>query len=126
MALAMMPIATLSAANYNYMVFEDLSGQVKVISALGLTMSIADGKLTATTGTETVEMPVATLSGIYFAQTSGSSTIDADRLDEEATVYTLQGTIAGRYSTAREAISSLKSGIYLISTKSQTFKIAVK
>ncbi len=125
-ALAMASTLTAGAATDDFLSFEDLNGQVKSISSKGLSITISNGKVYAANDSESMEMPLESLSALYFSETSSAALTVADTTDSRATVYTPAGLLIGTYPSVNEAVASLPAGNYVITTESQTLKIAVK
>lgn len=124
-ALVISSSLSASAATDDFVSFEDTNGQVKSISAQGLSITFSDGKLIAATGSESLEIPLASLGAIYFNETNSLDVVICEDVSE-ATVYTSAGVQLGTYPTVDEAKANLPAGIYLIDTGSQTIKIVVK
>lgn len=125
-ALTMLSGMAAWAAPDDFMTFEDAEGQLRSISTKGLKITLSADKMFAGNGTEAVEMPLQSLKGIYFSETSAVASLAADRAAQKVTAYNTQGVLAGEFASVDDAVAKLPAGTYVITTESQTFKIAVK
>ena len=120
----MMGALTAHADDYSYLTFETTDGSLTSVSVTSLTITISGTTLTA--GDKTFNL--SDLTKMYFS-TSDVTAIDqvnADNGDHEVEVFTINGTSMGKYTSMRDAASSLKSGVYVMKSKSKTVKVAVK
>ena len=125
MILTMLALLTLgsSAEDYNYLVFTQSDGTTKSIAAGNVTIAFADGNLTATSGSETVTIPLGSLTKMAFSNdgTTGIvlTTADGKLTADDAEVYDLNG---------RRLPSSvtLSRGIYILKSNGKTSKIQVR
>lgn len=110
------------------LVFESTDNSTRTIEAKSLTMSVSGDKLTATNGTETMEMELSKLTKMYF--TGGQTGVELMPIDfngKGIDVYSLDGHFKGNYDSVATALSSLTTGIYIIkSSDNKTIKIAVQ
>lgn len=110
---------TAQAADYPYLTFVTTDGTKTSVSVASLTISIADGTLTA--GGQTFSL--AQLNKMYFStssETTGISVIQDSQLvvDDEADIFDLQGRKVSK--------SQMQHGIYVVKTKNGTFKVNMK
>ena len=109
---------TAQAADYPYLTFETTDGAKTSVSATSLSISIADGKLTA--GGQTFDL--SNLSKMYFSisdeTTTGIEEITNAALDEATDIYDLQG-----HKVTKE---QMRKGVYIVKTKNRTYKIVVR
>ncbi len=112
---------TAQAGEYTYLTFETTDGAKASVSVEGLTLSISGTTLTA--GTQTFTL--SNLSKMYFSNTDESSTTGISeelRVNSEeyatATFYDLYGKVVDR--------SQLSKGVYIVKTKSKTYKMVVR
>ena len=113
---------TLKAADYNYLVFTLTDGTTQSITASNLTFQFADGNLTATSGSQTLTIALASLAKMEFSNDSTTDIHIVDRsalaIDENADIYDLQGRKVTR--------EQMKRGVYVIKTKNGTHKVNVR
>ena len=106
--LTLLAALTLGArgAEYNYLVFTLNDGTTQSVSASNLNMTFADGKLKATSGSNTVTIDLSSLSKMEFSNegTTGINTVSC-RLPSGAT---------------------LSRGIYIIKSNGKTTKVNIK
>lgn len=114
------------AAETEVMSFEDKEGTVTSITAQGLTITIAGGTLVADNGTDKLEMPLSSLSSFFFGSAASVNDASADAAQGPVDAYGVGGEYAGRFVSVKECMGSLAPGVYVLRTKSETFKIAVK
>ena len=107
--------------NYTYLTFETTDGVKASVPVSSLTLTISGNTLTA--GSESFTL--SNLSKMYFSndeQTTAINEIDYsqtdDLLSESTDIYDLQG-----HKISRE---QMRKGIYIIKTKSKTYKMIVK
>lgn len=108
---------TAQAADYTYLTFETTDGAKVSVEASSLTITISGTTLTA--GTQSFTL--SNLSKMYFStsnETTGIEAISAQNLSDATEVYDLNGRKVSK--------DQLKKGVYVIKSKSGTYKIAVK
>ncbi len=111
------------ADDYPYLTFETADGTRTSVSVSSLTLSISDGKLTAGDKTFTL----TDLTKMYFSTTDVTSIEKVmETVEGEVEVFNLRGVSMGKYENIRSAASALKTGIYVIKSKSETIKVSVK
>ena len=108
----------LMADEYGYMVFTLSDGTTQSITASGLSLSFADGSLTAQNGSKTLTIPLSNLKTMAFSKDgqSGVDTVTTDDGDEE--IYDLQGHRVTR--------AQMRKGVYIVKTKNRTYKVSVR
>lgn len=111
------------ADDYPYLTFETADGNKTSVSVSSLTLTVKDGKLTA--GDKTFSL--SELSKMYFSttETTGIENV-IDTIDGAVEVFNLHGISMGKYNSMNEAAASLKTGVYVIKSKSKTIKVSVK
>lgn len=88
---------TTLAADYRYLTIERNDGTTQSLTAVGLTLTYADGKLTATNGTQQATIPLAELKRMFFNNDGGTTAIEAveatadDWSDPATEIYDLRG-----------------------------------
>ena len=114
-------LAVQAEDTYTYLTFETTDGVKASVPVSSLTLTISENTLTA--GSESFTL--SNLSKMYFSnddQTTAINEIDYsqtdDLLSESTDIYDLQG-----HKISRE---QMRKGIYIIKTKSKTYKMIVK
>lgn len=114
-------LAVQAEDSYTYLTFETTDGVKASVPVSSLTLTISGNTLTA--GSESFTL--SNLSKMYFSndeQTTAINEIDYsqtdDLLSESTDIYDLQG-----HKISRE---QMRKGIYIIKTKSKTYKMIVK
>lgn len=106
------------ADDYSYLTFETADGTKTSVRTTSLTITIQDGKLMA--GEQ--EFSLADLSKMYFSisdeTTDGIEEVNIATLADITDTYDLQGRKVNR--------EQMKSGVYVIKTKTGTLKVSVK
>lgn len=121
--ITMIATTAVFADDYPYLTFEAVDGSKTSVSVSSLTLIVKDGKLTA--GDKTFNL--SELSKMYFSttETTGIENI-VSSIDGAVEVFNLRGISMGKYNSISEATSSLKTGVYVIKSKSKTIKVSVK
>ena len=112
------------AAQYDYLVFTLTDGTTKTVAASNLTISFSDENLIAASGSETLAtLPLAQLTQMEFStdDPTGITTLSTNTLttDEATIIYDMNGRQI-------PAGTSLRSGMYIVKTKSRTVKVYIK
>jgi len=121
-------VASLSAKAYDYpyLVFQTTDGTVHAMAVESMSISISDGNLIATNNEGTQTFALVDLDKMFFSE----STTGVEELFSpdggEVDVYAVTGAHLGKYANAKEATTHLKSGLYLLKSKSTTIKIVVR
>ena len=115
----MITVGVLSAhaGEYTFITFELNDGTKASVPATSLTMTISGNTLKA--GSETFVL--TNLSKMYFTSTNETTAIDevtTDALDDAAEIYDLKGHKVTK--------NQMKRGVYVVMTKTKTFKMIVK
>lgn len=124
--LAVLLPAAAASYEYPYLSFTDSSAQVHSIGVDGLSVHFADGKLIATNGTESLELPLADLAEFHFAKDASALREIGAVAAEPVKVHTVDGIDAGTFGSCSEAAAALAPGLYIISNGRETVKILVK
>lgn len=113
-------ILTAQAEDFTYLTFETTDGaKTSVdISSLPVTINLDDSTLTI--GNQTFTL--ADLSKMYFSTsdetTTGIEEITSATLDEATDIYDLQGHKVTK--------AQMRKGVYIVKTKSRTYKMVVR
>lgn len=116
----MVGVLTAHADSYTYLTFETTDGAKASLSVEGLTLSISGTTLTA--GAQSFTL--TNLSKMYFSTSDETATGISEELrvnSEEfasAAFYDLHGKMVDK--------SQLSKGIYIVKTKSRTYKMVVR
>ena len=121
--MMMTGVLTAHADSYTYLTFEKSDGTLTSVSLSSLSITISGTTLTA--GDQSFAL--ADLTKMYF------TTADVTAIDEvkaavngEVEVFSMSGIAMGKYTTVQEAMSSLKTGVYIVKSNGKTVKVAVK
>ena len=115
--MALVGALTVQAEEYAYLTFETTDGEKASVAVSSLTLTINGNTLTA--GSQTFTL--SNLSKMYFSNTNETTAIEeitSATLDEAADIYDLQG-----HKVTKE---QMKRGVYIVKTKSRTYKMIVK
>ena len=113
---------TAQADGYTYLTFETTDGAKASVAVSDLTLTISGTTLTA--GSQTFTL--TNLSKMYFStsdeSTTGIEEITNAAMDEATEIYDLSGKkiVNGKWSNGK-----LPHGVYMVKTKSKTFKMVV-
>lgn len=112
---------SVQAYDYPYLAFQASDGTVTTVSVESLTITVdSSGQLVVTNGDGSQIFTVSDLSKMYFTASSSTDigSIDAADDDNCCEIYDMLG---------RKIVSDqLKSGVYIIKTKSGTRKVNVR
>lgn len=123
--LTLLPATALAEAPL-MMAFQTTDGMVKTIDAESLSMTVTDGKLLASNGSESLEFALPDLAKMYFTGEAALTELLATA-DTAVSVYTADGKQVGNYVSAAKAVESLPAGIYIVAAATgKTFKISVR
>ena len=115
--MALVGALTVQAEEYAYLTFETTDGAKASVDVSSLTLTVYGNTLTA--GSQTFTL--SNLSKMYFSNTSETTAIEeitTATLDEAADIYDLQ-----EHKVTKE---QMKRGVYIVKTKSKTYKMIVK
>ena len=115
--MALVGALNVQAEEYAYLTFETTDGEKASVAVSSLTLTISGNTLTA--GSQTFTL--SNLSKMYFSNTDETTAIEeitTATLDEAADIYDLQG-----HKVTKD---QMKRGVYIVKTKSRTYKIVVK
>ena len=117
-----------NADEYPYLAFQTVDGSVATVSTTGLTISYAEGVLTAQNSVgETRSFETSNLSLMYFTDTAtGIATIDAQGQPVSVEIVAADGRNLGRYDSLKDAADRLPKGVYIVKANGKTVKIALK
>lgn len=122
---------TAQAESYTYLNIEKTDGTAASITAVGTTISFANGMLTAKNGTETLTFALSEVSNMFFSNelnaTGISATLtglpaDSQGQSQADGIYNLQGQRIGDLSSR----NTLRRGIYIIRQNGNSTKTFVK
>ena len=115
--MALVGALIVQAEEYAYLTFETTDGEKASVAVSSLTLTISGNTLTA--GSQTFTL--SNLSKMYFSNTNETTAIEeitTATLDEATDIYDLQG-----HKVTKE---QMKRGVYIVKTKSRTYKMIVK
>ena len=109
---------TVQAESYTYLTFETTDGAKASVSVENLTLTISGTTLTA--GSQ--QFTLSNLSKMYFSTSDETATgieeITSASIEEATDIYDLQG-----HKVSKE---QMKKGVYIVKTKSRTYKMVVR
>lgn len=121
--ISMVATTAVFAEDYPYLTFETADGNKTSVSVSSLTLIVKDGKLTA--GDKTFSL--SELSKMYFSMEEATGIENVvSSIEGTVEVFNLRGISMGKYNSMNEAAASLKTGVYVIKSKSKTIKVSVK
>ena len=123
--LLLVGIASARAYDYSYLTFETTDGNSVAIKVEGLTLSISNCCLVAvdTDGSD-YTFAFSNLSKMYFSDdATGVQPLSPDSA-EAVEVFTAEGKRIGRFANAQAAKTALGKGVYVLKSKSLTFKLS--
>ena len=109
---------TVQAEGYTYLTFETTEGAKASVSVENLTLTISGTTLTA--GSQ--QFTLSNLSKMYFSTSDETATgieeINSAAIEEATDIYDLQG-----HKVSKE---QMRKGVYIVKTKSRTYKMVVR
>ncbi len=127
--MALLGTLAAQAADYQYLTIEKKDGTALSMTAVGLNITYANGKMTATNGTETATLALTELSRMFFSNTKDATaiaTIEDLQPETAATVYDLSGRLVASEVMPSALSSLLRKGVYIVRQNTKTVKIQVK
>lgn len=127
--MALLGTLAAQAADYQYLTIEKKDGTALSMTAVGLNITYANGKMTATNGTETATLALTELSRMFFSNTKDATaiaTIEDLQPETAATVYDLSGRLVASEVMPSALSSQLRKGVYIVRQNTKTVKIQVK
>ena len=115
--MAMVGALSVQAEEYAYLTFETTDGEKASLPVSSLTLTVSGNTLTA--GSQTFTL--SNLSKMYFSNTNETTAIEeitTATLDESTEIYDLQGHQVTK--------AQMKRGVYIVKTKTRTYKMIVK
>lgn len=109
---------TAQAEGYTYLTFETTDGAKASVAVENLTLTISGTTLTA--GSQ--QFTLSNLSKMYFSTSDETATgieeINSAAIEEATDIYDLQG-----HKVSKE---QMRKGVYIVKTKSRTYKMVVR
>ena len=115
--MALVGALNMQAEEYTYLTFETTDGEKASVPVSSLTLTMSGNTLTA--GSQSFTL--SNLSKMYFSNSDETTAIEEitnAALDETTDIYDLQGH--------RVTKDQMKRGVYIVKTKSRTYKMIVK
>ena len=115
--MALVGALNMQAEEYTYLTFETTDGEKASVPVSSLTLTMSGNTLTA--GSQSFTL--SNLSKMYFSNSDETTAIEEITnvaLDETTDIYDLQGH--------RVTKDQMKRGVYIVKTKSRTYKMIVK
>lgn len=127
--LVMSAYCSVSATDYDCLVFKQADGTETFLSVPKLKITFSDGNAVAeaSDGT-TATLPLSSLSSMYFSkmETLSIGTVTDTDGCGRATVYSITGVKVAEGEAINSLCGTLKQGVYIVKTNEKTFKIQVK
>ena len=117
MMMALVGALSMQAEEYTYLTFETTDGTKASVAISSLTLTISGKTMTA--GSQTFVL--SNLSKMYFSNTNETTAIEeitSETLGEATDIYDLQG-----HQVTKD---QMKRGVYIVKTKTKTYKMIVK
>lgn len=125
--LIAIPFGTVMADEYNYLTFTKSDGTASSINISNLKLSVSGSNIIATNGSETLTLTLADLAKMAFTESSTAiSAVTTDSTNESVEVFSITGAHIGTFANADEARGQLKTGVYILKSKSLTSKLSVR
>ena len=109
---------TVQAEGYTYLTFETTDGAKASVAVENLTLTISGTTLTA--GSQ--QFTLSNLSKMYFSTSDETATgieeINSASIEEATDIYDLQG-----HKVSKE---QMRTGVYIVKTRSRTYKMVVR
>lgn len=119
-------VTLMASAEYSHLLFRTTDGTQSALAADGIVITFVDGTMHAVSGTETLDIPVTSLTDMYFGNPSVVNLSEIEANPGTVTVFSPSGTVVGHFATDTEARTSLPKGIYIIkNADGKTSKTAV-
>lgn len=118
----------LQAADYPYLVFTNTAGSTTLLSVSNMTLNAIGTTLDVSNADGTTSFTLTDLANMQFSKdgstvTAVENVLDADKAIE---VFSLSGMRLGSYENLMKAVTTLKSGVYVISDGKNSQKVVVK
>ena len=118
--------ATADDYQYPYLVFQATDGTTTEVAVSSLTMTVSNGKLVLTNSDGSQQLTLSDLAKMYFKTSSTGIEQTAAQTDEPVEAFSVAGISVGTFDNVAKARVALKSGIYVLKSKSRTIKVVVK
>lgn len=130
-ALALLSLLSVNAkdtTSYSYFCVRQLDGQEIALPVENLSMSFADGVMTAVTSNGTNTFDLSGVQSFYFTNTSsGVSLTEASEKSGAVCVWNVNGVACGEFDSVKAAVASLHKGVYVMKySNGGTVKIELK
>ena len=116
------------ADDFLYMTFTNTDGTEQSLSVDNLNITFANDNIMATTGDESITLPLADVAKMYFSNSKAEPTgiNETASTEGKVIVYNTAGVRIGTFANASQAHSQLEKGIYIIRNNGKTYKMTVK
>ncbi len=114
-------------AEYTSFTFRTKDGKEQTVSADGLKITFADGKLNAKNENGSLSIELADMKSMAFTDfVSGLESVE-NTAEVSGVYYNTRGVCCGTFETYAEAASTLPAGIYLVRTADgKTIKASIR
>lgn len=120
------PVMAQDTSQADYIKLECADGSSRLISALNLTMTIRDGSLVASNGSENLSIDLANLASLTFSNSQqGIASIDPDTAVGPFEVFSIDGVLQTTVNSIDQCHRTLPPGVYILKCDKGSFKFAV-
>lgn len=125
--VAMLMSAMCFAEEPLQLVLSTLKGERLKFDANSLVLTVDNGKLLVSNGTESQSFEISDLYGMSFDNLPVAvDDIEVLNEDGSALIYNVDGNYVGKFNSTTDALKGLKAGLYVVKKGDKSFKIRVK
>lgn len=112
-------------AEYNRLVFRTVDGEEQSVSLTDLNITYTKSEMIATSGNESVKIPLNSLKSMEFSDSSSVGSVMGNDVNE-VNVYSVNGICLGNYDSKADALNALPAGVYILKSKNGvTSKVSI-
>ena len=101
-------------ADYSALTFTDNTGERFSINTENLVITVADGQLQAVSGDNQMQFVLTDLASMEFTNEDTSGVEAVNAVSGGVTLYSVDGSVAGTFSSLDQAKSRLPEGVYVV------------
>lgn len=122
---ALLAAGQASADSYGFFTLRQADGTATTLTAPGLKLTFADGKVLATQDGTVTELPLSAMSAMFFATSNATTAIARPTTATgDVTVYNLGGVLVAKGSTLQGL--NLPKGVYIVDQNGVKTKMTVR
>jgi hypothetical protein len=130
-ALSLLSLLTVSAKDtaptYSYFCVKQLDGAEMALPVDNLSITFADGVMTAVSTNGTNSFDLTNVQSFYFTDSTSGVALTASDANGRVSVWNVNGTSCGDFDSVKAAAASLHKGVYVIKySNGGTVKIELK